>query len=62
MTLIFVVVLTFFVLVYRRLRGDQKTFLQKLDDRSKGLKHKHQTRMTMVEELAVGLGESGMNK
>ena len=40
-TLVFIFVFTFFILVYRRLRGDQKTFYKKLTRKSKGLKQEH---------------------
>ena len=52
-TLIFIFAFTFFVLVYRRLRGDQKTFLQKLSYRSKGLKQIHLERETEIQEIDI---------
>ena len=38
-TLIFIVALSFFTICYRRIRGDQETFLQKLGYKAKGRKH-----------------------
>ena len=48
-TLVFVVVFSFFVTVYRKLRGDEATFLQKLGYKAKGLKRIHQQREDEIE-------------
>ena len=48
-TLVFVFVFTIFVTVYRKLRGDEATFLEKLGYKAKGLKQIYQQREQELE-------------